>query len=57
MQAMTTETKKPQRTILYATITREMDDALRFIAFKERRSKADIAREAIDQYIKKRESK
>jgi hypothetical protein len=42
------------KAVLYTPIPREVHDALRTIAFKERRSIADVSREAIDEYLKKR---
>jgi len=42
---------------LFAAIEEKQHEALRFIAYKERRSIADIVREAIAQYIKSRGEK
>ena len=36
---------------LFAAIEASQHEALRTIAFKERRSMADVVREALDQYI------
>ncbi|HEY7269673.1 MAG TPA: hypothetical protein VH951_07590 [Dehalococcoidia bacterium] len=41
----------PKRVVLYAAIGEPHHDALRFIAFKEKRSVADVTREAIEQYL------
>lgn len=50
--------KKLQAPItLFAAIEEKQHEALRFIAYKERRSIADIVREAISQYIKSRGEK
>lgn len=54
---MPTKTAQRKRVVLFASITREMHDALRYIAFKEKRSIADIAREAINAYINSRKEK
>jgi hypothetical protein len=37
---------------LFAAIEREQHEALRTIAFAERKSIADVAREALERYIK-----
>jgi predicted nucleotidyltransferase len=42
---------------LYAAIEREQHEALRSIAFSERRSLADVARDALNQYIERYKSK
>jgi len=49
------EAKK--RVILYAAISPEQHEALRYIAFGERRSLADVTREAIDSYIQTKAGK
>ena len=41
----------PKRVVLYAAIGEPHHDALRFIAFKEKRSVADVTREAIERYL------
>jgi hypothetical protein len=38
---------------LFATIEAEQHEALRTIAFNERRSIADVVREAIDKFVKR----
>jgi hypothetical protein len=40
-----------KRVVLYAAIGEPHHDALRFIAFKEKRSVADVTREAIERYL------
>ena len=40
-----------KRVVLYAAIGEPHHDALRYIAFKEKRSVADVTREAIEQYL------
>jgi hypothetical protein len=50
---MTTKTAKQKRTVLFASIPREVHDILRYISYEEKRSIADIAREAIDDFIKR----
>jgi hypothetical protein len=40
-----------KRVVLFAAIDRAQHEALRYIAFRERRSIADVAREALDEYI------
>lgn len=42
---------------LFAAIEREQHEALRLIAFSERRSLADVARDALTQYIERHRSK
>ena len=42
---------------LFTAIETKQHQALREIAFKERRSIADVARDAINQYIAKRPAK
>ncbi|GAI41335.1 unnamed protein product [marine sediment metagenome] len=43
--------------MLYASIEKAQHDALRYIAYKEVRSIADIVREALNDYLRKREGK
>jgi hypothetical protein len=45
---------KANRVVLFGSIDREQHDTLRYIAYRERRSIADIVREAISQYLKAR---
>jgi valyl-tRNA synthetase len=42
---------KNGRVVLFASIERAQHDALRYIAYKEARSIADIAREALNDYL------
>ena len=39
---------------LFAAIEAEQHEALRLIAFDERRSLADVVREALDEFLRKR---
>lgn len=39
------------RVVLFASIDRAQHEALRYIAYKEKRSIADVTREAISKYI------
>jgi len=39
------------RVVLFASIDRAQHEALRYIAYKEKRSIADITREALNKYI------
>ena len=39
------------RGVLFASIDRAQHEALRYIAYKEKRSIADITREALNKYI------
>jgi hypothetical protein len=41
-----------ERITLFAAILKEQYDSLRFIAYKERKSLAEVTREAIDTYLK-----
>ena len=43
--------KAARRVVLYAAIGEPHHDALRYIAFREKRSVADLTREAIEQYL------
>ncbi len=54
---MAREKKLENPVTLFAAIEKDQHDALRFIAFKERRSIADIAREAIENYIREKSEK
>ena len=50
--------KKPEAPVtLFAAIETTHHDALREIAFEQRRSIADVVREAISRYIAKRPAK
>jgi len=40
-----------KRVVLFAAIDREQHEALRYIAFRERRSIADVTREALEEYV------
>ncbi len=42
--------------VLFASISEAQHEALRYIAFKERRSIADIMREALEDYIQRKSS-
>lgn len=42
------------RVVLFIGIEEAQHKALRFIAYKEKRSLADVGREAIDKYIKEK---
>lgn len=42
---------------LFAAIESQQHEALRTIAFRERRSLADVVREALDEYLKRRARK
>lgn len=48
---MTTEIKKEKKVMLIAAIEQSHYEALRFIAYKEKRSIADVTREALSHYI------
>jgi len=39
------------RVVLFASIDREQHEALRYIAYKEKRSIADVTREALNKYV------
>ncbi len=55
---MTGREKKLEKPItLFAAIESKQHEALRTIAFEERRSMADVVREAIDRYVHERRSK
>ena len=54
---MAREKKLDSPITLFAAIEEKQHEALRFIAYKERRSIADVVREAIAQYIKSRGDK
>lgn len=43
--------KENDRVVLFASIDRSQHDALRYIAYKEKRSIADITREVLNNYI------
>ncbi|MFQ5875905.1 MAG: hypothetical protein ACE5JL_19190 [Dehalococcoidia bacterium] len=43
--------KLRKRVVFFAAIEEAQHEALRYIAFKERRSMADVAREAFENYI------
>ena len=45
---------KQDRVILFAPIDREQHDALRYIAYKEKRSIADVTREALKRYLEEK---
>lgn len=50
---MKVEKKKlGERITLFAAILKEQYEALRFIAYKEKKSLAEVTREAIDIYLK-----
>ena len=42
------------RVVLFASIDRAQHEALRYIAYKEKRSIADITREALDKYVREK---
>lgn len=47
--------KKLQQSVtLFASIEKTQHEALRYIAYKENRSIADVTREALDNYIKEK---
>lgn len=48
--------KRGSRVVLFASIERAQHDALRYIAYKERRSIADVTREALNNYIEQKSS-
>ena len=43
--------KTKRKVVLFASIAEAQHEALRYIAYKEKRSIADITREALDNYI------
>lgn len=45
------KTVQGKRSVLFAIIDESQHEALRYIAYKERRSIADVTREAIQRYI------
>lgn len=45
-----------KRVVLFASISEAQHEALRYIAFKERRSIADVTREALEGYIQRKSS-
>lgn len=51
---MPREKKLDDPVTLFAAIEAEQHQALREIAFKERRSLADVVREALDTYVRSR---
>jgi hypothetical protein len=57
LEAMARERKLEAPVTLFAAIETKQHQALREIAFEERRSIADIVREAISHYIAKRPAK
>ncbi|MCL0092023.1 hypothetical protein M1N59_02025 [Dehalococcoidales bacterium] len=46
--------KLGKRVVLFVGIEEAQHEALRFIAYKEKRSIADVAREAIEEYVNKK---
>lgn len=54
---MARERKLDAPVTLFAAIESEQHQALREIAFEQRRSIADVVREAISQYVAKRSAK
>lgn len=46
--------KKESRVTLFVGIEKEQYEAIRFIAYKEKKSLAEITREALNDYIKKK---
>lgn len=48
--------KRAKRTVLFASISEGQHEALRHIAFRERRSIADVTREALEDYIQRKSS-
>ncbi len=50
---MARERKLEAPVTLFAAIETDQHEGLRLIAFKERRSLADVVREAIDEFLKK----
>lgn len=47
---------RSKRVVLFASISEAQHEALRYIAFKERRSIADVTREALEDYIERKSS-
>lgn len=45
-----------KRVVLFASISEAQHEALRNIGFKERRSIADVTREALEDYIQRKSS-
>lgn len=45
------------KVVLFASIEKSQHDALRYIAYKEARSIADITREALAKYIEQKSTK
>ena len=43
-----------KKVVLFASVSEVQHEALRYIAFKERRSIASVAREAIQEYIERK---
>ena len=56
-KAMAREKKREGPVTLFAAIETKQHQALREIAFKERRSIADVVQEAISQYVARRPAK
>lgn len=54
---MAKERKIESPVTLFAAIEREQHERLRTAAFEERRSMAELVREALDQYLVKRGAK
>jgi hypothetical protein len=54
---MSKEKKIRDSVTLFAAIERKQHEALRYIAYKENRSIAEITREALDNYIKDKSKK
>jgi hypothetical protein len=48
------ENKNGDRVTLFAAIGKEQYEAIRFIAYKEKKSLAEITRESLDDYIEKK---
>jgi len=49
--------KQNGRVVLFASIDRAQHEALRYIAYKEKRSIADITREALNNYIEEKSTR
>jgi len=54
---MAAERKLDAAVTLFAAIEAKQHEALREIAFKEKRSLADVVREALDEYVGRRTKK
>lgn len=50
---MRQKTEQKSKPILYAPTSPEQHEAVRLIAFEQKKSMADIIREAVDQYLER----